>query len=107
MLESFRGLRKCSDTVNILDSDIPPAKETVSQCHPEAVAEGSRFRKKPESLDSSPAAQNDIRVIFSLAGGISESEMFHLSENLRKLRKPSRIAMYSRFQLLLVQDFES
>jgi len=35
----------------------------VSQCHPEALAEGSRFYKKLASLDSSPAAQNDIRVI--------------------------------------------
>ena len=40
--------------------------ETVSQCHPEAVAEGSRICKGVQSLDSSPAAQNDIRVIFVL-----------------------------------------
>ena len=44
----------------------PLPRETVSQCHPEAVAEGSRFCKKLASLDSSPAAQNDIRVIFAL-----------------------------------------
>jgi hypothetical protein len=43
-----------------------PPSETVSQCHPEAVAEGSHFCKKLESLDSSPAAQNDIRAIFVL-----------------------------------------
>ena len=36
----------------------------MSQCHPEAVAEGSRICKGVQSLDSSPAAQNDIRVIF-------------------------------------------
>jgi hypothetical protein len=35
----------------------------VSQCHPEALAEGSAFCTTLESLDSSPAAQNDIRVV--------------------------------------------
>jgi hypothetical protein len=50
--------------------------ETVSQCHPdEVVAEGSRIYKSVQSLDSAPAAQNDIRVIFfcdtvSRAGGV-------------------------------------
>jgi hypothetical protein len=38
----------------------------VSKCHPEAVAEGSRICKELQSLDSSPAAQNDIRMIFTL-----------------------------------------
>ena len=38
----------------------------MSQCHPEAVAEGSRICKGVQSLDSSPAARNDIRVIFVL-----------------------------------------
>jgi hypothetical protein len=46
----------------------------MSQCHPEAVAEGSAFCTQLESLDSSPeftlsiaeGAQNDIRVIFAL-----------------------------------------
>jgi hypothetical protein len=41
-----------------------PPDERVSQCHPEAVAEGSRICKGVQSLDSSPAAQNDIRVTF-------------------------------------------
>jgi hypothetical protein len=41
-----------------------PPDERVSQCHPEAVAEGSRICKGLQSLDSSPATQNDIRVIF-------------------------------------------
>jgi hypothetical protein len=41
-----------------------PPDERVSQCHPETVAEGSRICKGLQSLDSSPTAQNDIRVIF-------------------------------------------
>src|SRR5712692_8119035 len=41
-------------------------RENLSQCHPEAVAEGSRICKELQSLDSSPPAQNDIRVIFAL-----------------------------------------
>jgi hypothetical protein len=45
---------------------IPLRRETVSKCHPEAVAEGSRICKELQSLDSSPAAQNDIRMIFTL-----------------------------------------
>ena len=45
---------------------VPSPLETVSQCHPEAVAEGSRICEGVQSLDSSPAAQNDIRVIFVL-----------------------------------------
>ena len=44
----------------------PLPLEAVSQCHPEAVAEGSRICKELQSLDSSPAAQNDIRMIFTL-----------------------------------------
>jgi len=32
---------------------IPSPFETVSQCHPEAIAEGSRFSKWQETLDSS------------------------------------------------------
>ena len=43
-----------------------PPDERVSQCHPEAVAEGSRTCKELQSLDSSPSAQNDIHVIFAL-----------------------------------------
>src|ERR671931_304825 len=42
------------------------SSETVSQCHPEALAEGSRFYKRLESLDSSPAAQNDIHAVSAL-----------------------------------------
>jgi hypothetical protein len=48
--------------------------ETVSQCHPEAVAEGSRFCKELESLDSSPAAQNDIHMIFVLRHSLLDGE---------------------------------
>ncbi len=58
-----------------------PRRETGSQCHPEAVAEGSAFCTKLESLDSSPAAQNDIRVILvlrhSLRGGREEEALRH------------------------------
>jgi hypothetical protein len=49
----------------------PLQSETVSQCHPEAVAEGSPICKGVQSLDSSPAAQNDIRVIFVLRHSLS------------------------------------
>jgi hypothetical protein len=37
--------------------------EAVSQCHPEAIAEGSRLRKLRESEILRLAAQNDIRGI--------------------------------------------
>jgi hypothetical protein len=50
----------------------PLPSETVSQCHPdEALPEGSRFYKRLESLDSSPAAQNDIHAIFVLRHSLS------------------------------------
>jgi hypothetical protein len=54
-LHPFDGLRAGS-----------PRGGTLSQCHPEAVAEGSPICKALQSLDFSPAAQNDIRVIFAL-----------------------------------------
>jgi hypothetical protein len=49
-----------------------PSSETLPQCHPEAVAEGSAFRTKLASLDSSPeftlsvaeGAQNGIRLFW-------------------------------------------
>jgi len=44
-----------------------PASFLPPQYHPdEAVAEGSHFCNKLESLDSSPPAQNDIQLIFTL-----------------------------------------
>ncbi len=52
---------------NEASSPLSFPSETVSQCHPEAVAEGSAFCTNLESLDSSPTAQNDIRVGFSIA----------------------------------------
>ena len=49
--------------------------ETVSQRHPEAVAEGSRLRKRLKMRDSSPAVQNDIRMIFALRHSLSMEEV--------------------------------
>src|SRR6266850_8412019 len=55
----------------------PLPLETVSKCHPEAVAEGSRICKELQSLDSSPAAQNDIRMIFTLRHSLSRERKFN------------------------------
>jgi len=45
---------------------------------------------------------SELGVLRALAGGISESEMFHLSENLRKLRKLLRIAV-QRLEYFLIK----
>ena len=69
----------CVSTVHPHLNPLP--SETVSQCHPEAVAEGSRICKDLQSLDSSPAAQNDIRVIFVLRHSLSTERKFLSNRN--------------------------
>ena len=46
----------------------------MSQCHPEAIAEGSRLRKQQEMRDSSLALLNDIHASLAIATQSLEGE---------------------------------
>jgi len=68
--------------------------ETVSQCHPEVIAEGSRLCKWLEKADSSPefilsvaeGAQNDIRLICALRHGLVAGDRIEASSRPNLIR---------------------
>ena len=96
-LRVFSICANCLDTdPNSLNHQLNDMSPRSTQRGPAATKARNISRKDAKAAKKKKKYLSELGVLRALAGGISESDMVHVSENLRKLRKLSTLSVVRR-----------